>query len=268
MAIYHANISVVKTSASAKSDYITRQKKYSKKAKEDLLFCESKNLPSWAKDERDFWKTCDEGEKRGTKGRELKIALPNELTQEQQIELAKEIAHEILGDSHAYTMAIHENVGSLSGEKNPHVHILFCEREIDKTREEPTREDYFKRAGKRKDGTFYGGYKKSEKIVKTDRTKWLHEVREKVEQVTNKSLERHGHDERVSCKTLKEQGIEREPQVHLGNKNIATLKKKRDFTEKEKKVFISKHEIYKESFFKKIDLKTKEYQKLYRKYFK
>ena len=53
VAIFHK---VCSTSAKAKIDYISRQKKYSYSSKaEDLIYFEENNLPKWAKNAREFF---------------------------------------------------------------------------------------------------------------------------------------------------------------------------------------------------------------------
>ena len=63
VAIFHSTAKVCSTSAKAKIDYISRQKKYSYSSKaEDLIYFEENNLPKWAKNARVF---CGNGQTRG-----------------------------------------------------------------------------------------------------------------------------------------------------------------------------------------------------------
>ena len=98
MASYHCTLkSDSNKSGSAHSDYINREGKYAaiennrdKYAKyEDLVYKSSGNMPEWARENpKDFWKAADEFERaNGRSYTEIEIALPNELTREQQIEL-------------------------------------------------------------------------------------------------------------------------------------------------------------------------------------
>ena len=174
MAIYSVNVSTPSAGAGAKSDYIQREGKYEGK-KEELLCSESGNLPSWATSAHDFWHQ-DEVSERGTQYREIRMALPNELSMEEQCEVIRDFCRENL-ENHAYTWALHTNEGRISGKPNPHVHIIFCEREIDPQREEPPREEYFRRP-RHKDGQTNGGYGKSRQITGKNRRKWLCKVRE------------------------------------------------------------------------------------------
>lgn len=242
MAIFHTRAKAIKSSASAKIEYIARAGKYSYSSKaEDKVYYSENNLPYWAKNAKDFFSEMDRQEvskqekeynllskeekkvfdskkidlNRKVKCREIEFALPNELSKEEQIKFTEEYCKEILGDNHVYTFAIHENKGALSGEKNPHVHLVYSDRLIEKDKE-VKREDFCRQRT---------GYKKDMDIVGKDRNKWYQETREKLEQKINNKLEEKGLKERVSAKTLKEQGIERQPQIHIGHKVITQAKK-------------------------------------------
>lgn len=94
---------------------------------------------------------------------------------------------------------------------------MFSERKIDCNRDEPSRENYFKKSRTRKDGTISGGYKKDVNIIKGNRKAWVLKIRESWEQIQNEKLELYGLS-KVSAKSLKEQGLDREPQIHVGSK--------------------------------------------------
>lgn len=127
-------LKVCRSSAKAKADYVERENKYKNGVKaEDLVYCEEHNLPSWAFSAHDFFQEMDKQErttkeKEGTetdpdkkkvKCRELVFTLPSKLEREDQIQLTKEYCQKVFGEDHVYTFAIHENRGSLSGEKIP-----------------------------------------------------------------------------------------------------------------------------------------------------
>lgn len=59
----------------------------------------------------------------------------------------------------------------------------------------------------------------------SDRINWLKEIRKSWENICNRELERIGSKERVSCETLKEQGIDRIPQQHQGKTATAIERK-------------------------------------------
>ena len=65
------------------------------------------------------------------------------------------------------------------------------------------------------------GYKKDRDITGAGRRKWLFNMRKSWENAANRALENAGSKERISCESLKKQGILRAPQKHLGEKVIA-----------------------------------------------
>lgn len=209
MAIYHFRIKTAGGRAGEKIDYIAREGKWENSAKKEELLCvENQNFPEWAVDKNDFWSEMDKQEKKNAY-REIVLALPRELNFEQQKTLISNYCAENL-KGHPLTFAIHENIGSLSGERNPHAHIIFSERKMDGRTVE--REKFCRQRS---------GYKKDREITGAGRRKWLKTMRKQWENAANRALENAGSKERISCETLEKQGILRKPQKHLGEKVIA-----------------------------------------------
>lgn len=229
MAIYRCSIKVATVgSGRAAYDYICREGKYKNvRGKEDCIHSESKNLPSWTHGSgRIFWK---EEEKKLDGYRKIELALPNELSNEENIELVKEFCEERFGNEYSYSYAVHDTNGSLSGERNIHCHIMFSERKRDLSRTEPSREDYFRKSRTRKDGSISGGYKKDSFIVGSNRKQWLVETRKMWENALNKRLRINGI-QMVSAKSLAEQGIDR-PAIDLSMKDVQTYVRLKKITE-------------------------------------
>lgn len=213
MALYRLSVKVgSKGSGRAHFDYISGDGKYKRIGTEDdIRLTRSNAIPSWAKSPRDFWK---EEEKIGDGFRKIELALPVELEPKNQERLVEQFVNKNFKD-YPCTYAIHD---SKNGE-NPHVHIMFSERKRVDTREEPSREQFFKKSRTRKDGTVSGGYAKDTSITKgAGRKQWLLELRKDWEYGQNIYLERADVSERVDCRSLKEQGIDRVPQIHVGAK--------------------------------------------------
>ncbi|MFC3172605.1 MobA/MobL family protein [Acinetobacter vivianii] len=133
MAIYHLSVKNGKQYGSSGSRgashyaYINRDGKYKR---DDLENLESGNLPSWARDAAHFWKSADKNERiNGRIYKELEISLPRELSEEQRLELVRSFVKDTLGDNFTYSFAIHTPIAS-DGEQNPHVHLMFCERNL------------------------------------------------------------------------------------------------------------------------------------------
>lgn len=227
MAIFHMTAKVCKTSATVKIDYIQRQNKYSYSTKaEDLIFSSEKNIPAWAKNARDFFAEMDKqelskkekersdisSEDRNVKCREIEFALPVELSKEEQIELAEKFCAKIMGDNHAYAFAIHKNKGALSGKENPHVHLVYSDRLLERDRD-VSRELFCRQRT---------GYKKDRTITGPKRHEWYRKVRKTWADMVNEKLKEKGV-ELISERSYQEQGVNRIPQKHLGQDTINSL---------------------------------------------
>ena len=95
------------------------------------LTSESGNMPEWAEDDpQKYWAAADAHERaNGSLFKEVEFALPVELDDGQQRELASSFAADLTGGERLpYTMAIHR--GGQDGE-NPHVHLMISERGLD-----------------------------------------------------------------------------------------------------------------------------------------
>lgn len=213
MALYRLSVKVgSKGSGRAHFEYISGDGKYKRIGTEDdIRLTRSNGIPSWAKSPRDFWK---EEEKVGDGFRKIELALPIELEQKNQEQLVEQFVRYNFKD-YPCTYAIHDSKDG----KNPHVHIMFSERKRVENREEPSRENFFKKSRTRKDGTVSGGYAKDTTITKgAGRKQWLLDLRQDWERGQNIYLERANTPARVDCRSLKDQGLDRVPQIHVGAK--------------------------------------------------
>lgn len=221
MAIPYLSVKVGKKGkAQAHSDYIFRQGKYKndpdkppakdQKNYEDLVYKSHGNMPKWAEDNPEFfWRMSDEFErKNGSTYREHVIALPRELDLNQRLMLIDDWIEQELGDKHAYQYAIH-NPTALDGKENPHVHLMFSDRTHDGIERAP--DQYFKRYNSKHPEK--GGAKKANSGLKqSERKELLKEQRGRFEVLLNKHLQLANSNERISMKSLSEQGItDREP---------------------------------------------------------
>ena len=216
MASYHLSVKTGgKGSASPHADYISRDGKYAREKDSDLEHKESGNMPAWAAHKpSEFWKAADTSERaNGCTYREIEIALPRELKPEQRLELVRDFVQQEIGDRHAYQFAIHNPKAAIAGGEQPHAHIMFSERINDGIHRDP--EQYFKRANTKEPER--GGAKKARfGETPTERKEYLVAQRERWADLQNKYLERYQHTDRVDARSLKAQGIEREPERHLG----------------------------------------------------
>jgi hypothetical protein len=221
MASFHHRIkSGKKGTARAHAAYIERHGHYKNRG-EDLVHTTHGNLPKWAEDDpKLFWKMADKHERiNGAAYREYEIALPGELTELQRIVLADKMVRELVGNK-PYQYAIHASDGALGSIPNPHVHLMYSDRIADGI--ERTPEQMFarfnakhpERGGRRKDS---GGMTPQELRAHVIAT------RKMVADLQNQALAESGHEARVDHRSLREQGVLRQPERHLGAARVRSL---------------------------------------------
>ena len=224
MAIYHLNVKTGSRgggqSAVAKADYIEREGKY-EKDRDELEYSESGNMPGWAADDpRAYWSAADEHER--ANGRlfvQVEFALPADLNERQQRDLARSFAADLTGQERLpYTMALHRGGG-----ENPHVHLMISERGLDG--HDRNAEQWFRRANTQEPQK--GGARKTSSLTGKQ---WLADTRERWKTAANRALERAGSAARIDHRSLAAQRAEaiergqveraaelsRKPGVHLG----------------------------------------------------
>lgn len=224
MASYHLSAKIgVKGKAAAHASYISREGKYQGRERyEDLEATGHGNMPKWAEQNpAHFWNAADENERaNGSAYREIEVALPRELTPEQRLGLVEDFVRQELGDQHVYQWAIHTPKAALDGGEQPHAHIMYSERRLDGIERDP--DQFFKRYNS-KAPEKGGAQKASGGRARGELKQELLELRERWADVQNRHLHLHGHDVRVDHRSLKEQGIERDPEKHLGGSGVRAL---------------------------------------------
>lgn len=200
--------------------YITREGQYANRLDkgERLEATEVGNMPAWAADQpQAFWQAADAFERsNGTTYREMEIALPRELDAAQRVELVKDWVRQEIGDRHAYQWAIHVPL-ALDGKDQPHVHLMFSERQVDGIERDP--EQYFKRyngkspekGGARKE---YGQVDPTLKGAERQKARAadLKGLRGRWEEACNHALEQAGVDARIDMRSHAERGLEQVPE--------------------------------------------------------
>jgi diadenosine tetraphosphate (Ap4A) HIT family hydrolase len=212
MAIFHLNAHVVSRgkgqSAIAKAAYNSRAKLEDERTGQTkdyqkldgLMFSgvfAPKDAPAWASDRQQLWNAVERREDESNRAasarlaREIRIALPHELTDQQREWLVKDFVREQFTRK---GMIADVNIHAPGGEgddRNYHAHILATLRTV----------------GPEGFGLVNREWNKTEQVEQW-RAEW--------ERMANKQLERHGHDARIDRRTLEAQGIEREPTTHRG----------------------------------------------------
>jgi hypothetical protein len=220
MASYHCSVKVGgKGKAGPHAEYIARIGKYSGNARfEDCEYTEHANMPGWAVESPQyFWAAADEYERaNGATYREIMVALPRELTPGQRIELVRDFVLQEIGSSHPYSLAIHNPNAAIERGEQPHAHIMYNERTLDGIERDPN--EFFKRYNAKNPEK--GGCKKDS----AGTPERLAATRERWANIQNEHLARHGHDVEVDHRSYADQGIDRQPEKHLGSKGIRRLK--------------------------------------------
>lgn len=224
MATFHLSIkSGERGKAAEHARYIARDGKYLKKLKEnDLADCQHGNLPDWAHDNpRVFWNMADRHERaNGAAYREIEVALPLELSLDQQKALVNEFIEQEIG-SKPFQAAIHKSKAALGQGFNDHAHIMFSDRIPDGIERVP--EQHFRRHNPK--NPEQGGCKKDSGGKDRQALKEAAlQLRKGWANLTNQHLERHGHTARVDHRSNKERGIASAPGRHLGQARIKRMK--------------------------------------------
>jgi len=193
-------------SASAHYDYISREGKYSpeRTGENDIITEEYGNMPDWAAGKpSEFWAAAERfGRSNGRSYREINVALQNELSLSDNMELVREFINESgIADEHAYYYSIHARMTADNKQQNIHAHIMFNEKIIEPDRP-LDRYDYFRRYAENDEGRPTSGYRTSKKHsskegILADRQLW--------ERLVNQKFRERDIDERVSAKSLKAQ---------------------------------------------------------------
>jgi hypothetical protein len=218
MAIFHCNVSIISRSTSAttitaKAAYRAGEKIYDPTVAETFDYTRKRGVfgseillpagaPAWAGDRSQLWVAVEQKEDQSTRpakaqlAREVLVALPQELDHQQKQALTRTyVQQQFVAKGMVADIAYHD-----FNSHNPHAHVLLTLREI-------TPEGF---------GNKNRSWNKS-KLVGQWREQWAQSV--------NQALERAGHDTRVDHRSLKDQGIERAPQIHLGPKVIEMERK-------------------------------------------
>ena len=215
---------IAKTNARSHLEYINREKAYENRG---ACIFHSHHLPKWANnDPKKFFQAADKYEGVGHRRYvEIEFALPNELkTVEQYRQIIDTFIAKHLSE-HYYAYAIHDKIGILSGQRHPHVHIMFSERLIDdveKIKERSAKAFFLYPARKKKDGSEPSFEEKWKRGASKDR-KWCNhqyvtELRANFAKIQNAILEQNGFSIRVDHRSLKAQKEEAE---HKGDSSLA-----------------------------------------------
>ncbi|MCL1976742.1 MAG: MobA/MobL family protein [Candidatus Bathyarchaeota archaeon] len=156
------------------------------------------NAPEEYKDRQALWNFVEKRSKRvdAQFAREIEVALQKEFELQENIELLREyIKENFVAKGMIADFALHDK-----GKGNPHAHIMLTLRDVTP--------DGF--------GNINRDWSKTAELVS-----W----RENWAKINNRKFEEKGLEERIDHRTLKAQGIDRDPTIHLGAYATALEKK-------------------------------------------
>lgn len=190
-AAYRAGVEITDTRTGEVHDYTRKRGIVSA----DLVL--PAGAPEWAADRSALWNAAEHAERRkdACVAREYEVALPSELPAAARRQLALDFAQEMADrEGCAVDVAIHEP--SKGGDnRNHHAHIMRTTRKVE--------------------AEGLGSKLDTEKAGR-NRAADLEAVRARWAELTNERLRQHGIEATVDHRSLKAQGIDREPTQHLG----------------------------------------------------
>ena len=233
MAIYHCTCKIISRgqgrSAVGAAAYRSGEKlyneydgiehDYTKKAGvvySEIMLCE--NAPKEYQDRQTLWNAVEQIEKssKAQLAREYEVALPVELSREEQIKLVRDFAKENFVDNGmCVDFSIHDKEDG-----NPHAHIMLTTRPIEQDNSwgvKQKKEYILDKNGQKQYDKKKQTYKcKTVKTTNWDSKEFLQRSRESWAEKVNQELEKKSLPQRIDHRSLKEQGVDRVPTIHEG----------------------------------------------------
>jgi hypothetical protein len=187
------------------SDHIVRAGRHAElSSQQEVLFSglyAPANAPDWcvgaANIER-FWNAAEAAERRSDAqiAERIIIVLPHELTLEQTVWALQDHVREFTRQGRVVQVAIHSPEPG-HDERNLHAHLLVSLRGVDENGLKATK-----------------AVEQQERFM--NRSAYVEHLRENWAHVANRHLERHGFETRIDHRSYQRQGIDREPELHMG----------------------------------------------------
>jgi ATP-dependent exoDNAse (exonuclease V) alpha subunit len=221
--------------ASYRSGEILKDDRYEKTydftRKENVLHSEiitPDGAPKWMEDRQALWNGVEAGEKRkdAQLAKEIILTLPRNLDLEQHKEVVREfVKTNLTSKGLVADFAIHSPEAS-DGDRNPHAHVMYTLRPVE-------------------DGKFgkkLSGYQSG----LLDSKQCLQQMRHSYESILNHASEKTDSEIHFDLRSLKDKGIERQPQPKIGPK-VTYLEKRGYQTEWGKEVRQVQHRNHAQS---------------------
>lgn len=232
MAIFHMNFSNISAgkgrSAIASASYRSGEKLYSEMEGKSYFYAKNvmpesfilapKHAPSWANDREKLWNEVEAKDRKVNSryAKEFNVALPVELSAQEQKELLIAYVQEnFVNEGMVADIAIHRD-----HLENPHAHVMLTNRPFndDGTWGIKSKKKYILDEQGHKTYTGTSKYPKSRKIwlVDWDKKEKVEGWRQAWANSVNRVFEQKNMPDRISEKTLDEQGIDRIATQHVG----------------------------------------------------
>lgn len=235
MAIFHMNFSNISggngRSAVASASYRSGEKLHSEVENKNYFYDRvvmpesfillPENAPEWASDREVLWNEVEAIDRKVNSryAKEFNVALPVELTNDEQKELLTRYVQETFVDNGMVAdVAIHRDNAD-----NPHAHVMLTNRPFnaDGTWGQKSKTEYILDENGNKTRTEKGNIRQRKIwLVDWDKQGKVQEWRKGWADAVNRTFEQKNMPERISEKTLEEQGIDGLPTQHVGvNRN-------------------------------------------------
>ena len=235
MAIFHMNFSNISggngRSAVASASYRSGEKLHSELENKNYFYDRvvmpesfillPENAPEWASDRETLWNEVEAIDRKVNSryAKEFNVALPVELTNDEQKELLTKYVQETFVDNGMVAdVAIHRDNAD-----NPHAHVMLTNRPFnaDGTWGQKSKTEYILDENGNKTRTEKGNIRQRKIwLVDWDKQGKVQEWRTAWANYVNRFFEQKDMPERISEKTLEEQGIDGLPTEHVGvNRN-------------------------------------------------
>lgn len=182
----------------------------------EIMLCE--NAQKEYQDRQTLWNAVEQIEKssKAQLAREYEVALPVELSREEQIKLVRDFAKENFVDNGmCVDFSIHDKEDG-----NPHAHIMLTTRPIEQDNSwgvKQKKEYILDKNGQKQYDKKKQTYKcKTVKTTNWDSKEFLQRSRESWAEKVNQELEKKSLPQRIDHRSLKEQGVDRVPTIHEG----------------------------------------------------
>lgn len=243
MAIYHMSVKIISRSSGRTSvgaaayrsgEKITNERDglthdYTHKTGvvySEVMLCE--NAPKEWQDRGKLWNAVEQVEKsnKAQVSREIEIALPKELSREEQVKLTHEYVKENFVDKGMCAdINIHDK-----NDGNPHAHIMLTMRSVNENGEWEAKQKKIYELDE-EGNKIYDKKKKTYKCTTQKTNDWdnqdnVEKWRENWARACNDTFKEKGMETRIDHRSYKDQGIKNTPTIHLGSTANAMEKRK------------------------------------------